>query len=318
MGREVKRVPVDFDHPLDEIWPGYTYTEAERERFREDDCSCENGWSARGHELHQLWYGYIHFEPYETGSEPFTVDTPEVRAFAERNVRGSLSYYVREGASEERIEQAIIREAHRLLDHWNGMWSHHLSQADVDALVEGNRLYDFTRTFTPGEGWRPDPSKPHPTAEQVNRWSLVGFGHDSINAHVAISARCDREGVPHTCERCGGHGSLERFPGQRAEAEAWKPTEPPTGDGWQLWETVSEGSPISPVFDSPEGLARWMSSPEYTWGAARPMAYSAALAFVRGPGWAPSLIGDAGGLHEGSDYVGTREVLAEIESGLES
>lgn len=23
MGRELKRVPMDFDHPIDEIWPGY-------------------------------------------------------------------------------------------------------------------------------------------------------------------------------------------------------------------------------------------------------------------------------------------------------
>jgi len=23
MGRELKRVPLDFDHPIDEIWPGY-------------------------------------------------------------------------------------------------------------------------------------------------------------------------------------------------------------------------------------------------------------------------------------------------------
>jgi hypothetical protein len=29
--------------------------------------------------------------------------------------------------------------------------------------------------------------------------------------------------------------------------------------GWQMWETVSEGSPISPVCDSPEELARWLA-----------------------------------------------------------
>ncbi len=37
----------------------------------------------------------------------------------------------------------------------------------------------------------------------------------------------------------------------------WQPTEPPTGEGYQLWETVSEGSPISPVFASTEALAAW-------------------------------------------------------------
>lgn len=34
-------------------------------------------------------------------------------------------------------------------------------------------------------------------------------------------------------------------------------TDPPVGNGYQLWETTSEGSPISPVFATPEELAEW-------------------------------------------------------------
>ncbi len=33
--------------------------------------------------------------------------------------------------------------------------------------------------------------------------------------------------------------------------------EPPVGDGYQLWEYTSLGSPISPVFDSFEKLCEW-------------------------------------------------------------
>ena len=29
--------------------------------------------------------------------------------------------------------------------------------------------------------------------------------------------------------------------------------------GWQMWETCSEGSPISPVLDSPQELAKWLA-----------------------------------------------------------
>lgn len=36
--------------------------------------------------------------------------------------------------------------------------------------------------------------------------------------------------------------------------------EPPKGEGYQLWETTSEGSPISPVFASAEELAAWCES----------------------------------------------------------
>jgi len=39
-------------------------------------------------------------------------------------------------------------------------------------------------------------------------------------------------------------------------ATGWKPTEPPAGPGWQLWETVTEGSPITPVFATQEGLVQ--------------------------------------------------------------
>ena len=33
--------------------------------------------------------------------------------------------------------------------------------------------------------------------------------------------------------------------------------EVPTGDGYQLWETTTEGSPISPVFETLDELCEW-------------------------------------------------------------
>lgn len=37
----------------------------------------------------------------------------------------------------------------------------------------------------------------------------------------------------------------------------WEPEEPPKGKGFQLWETTTEGSPISPVFRTLEELCEW-------------------------------------------------------------
>jgi hypothetical protein len=135
---------------------------------------------------------------------------------------------------------------------------HHLTQEDVDALVAGGRLMDFTHRWVRGEGWQKIEPAPVITAEQVNRWSLCGFGHDAINCGIVVDDRCKRLGEPKTCKICDGHGSVEKYPGQRAEAEAWQETEPPTGPGYQLWETVSEGSPVSPVFKTPAQLANWI------------------------------------------------------------
>lgn len=46
--------------------------------------------------------------------------------------------------------------------------------------------------------------------------------------------------------------------------ESWEEEEPPTGEGWQLWENVSEGSPVSPVFATSGELVDWMVSDGYS------------------------------------------------------
>lgn len=302
MGRQVRRVPLDFDWPLNKVWEGFLSPD----RFDETKCpDCKSGYSPQAQNLYDLWYGKIPFDPASTGSTPWRHDSPGVRAFAERNISNAPEFY---GTGEA----ATVREAQRLADHFNNGWLHHLSQDDVDALAEVGRLHDFTHAWTRENGWQPKEPPVAPTAAEVNEWSLSGMGHDGINASVAISARCEREGIDDTCSTCNGHASLEKYEGQRAEAEAWEPTEPPTGDGWQLWETVSEGSPISPVFTSPKELAYWMSSPAYTWGAVksdsdRP-AYETALRFIQGDGWAPSFAASAQtGVVSGVEWVGARD-----------
>jgi len=191
-------------------------------------------------------------------------------------------------------EGPIRREAQRLAAMWNEGWNHHLSQEDVDALVAGGSLYDFTHTWSGETGWQPKDPPYHPTAAEVNTWSLRGFGHDSINCLVVVKARCLRDGFPYLCAWCHGHGDVEMYEGQRADAEAWRPEEPPSGDGWQLWETVPEGSPISPVFPLKEGLIHWLMSPAYTRSASEPLTREQAVAFVDAA-WAPSLVVTAEG-----------------------
>lgn len=73
--------------------------------------------------------------------------------------------------------------------------------------------------------------------------------------------------------------------------------------GWQYYETVSEGSPISPVCATKEELAAWLSSPEA--GRER-MAPDVAARFVE-QGWAPSFVMSGGKLMSGPEWVGSRE-----------
>lgn len=295
MGREVRRVPVTFDWPLNKIWPGFLSPD----KFDETPCpDCKLGYSPRAENLYDLWYGKIPFDPASTGSTPWTADIPAISARAERNIADAPDYY-------GRGEAAILREAQRLADHFNSGWLHHLNQDDVDALIAAGRLRDFTHTWTRENGWQPKELYLPPTAAEVNEWSLSGLGHDGINASVVIRARCEREGIDDTCPTCKGHASLEEYEGQRAEAEAWEPTDPPKGDGWQLWETVSEGSPVSPVFATSDELAAWMSDPER---GDRWVPQEVAAKFIA-EGWAPSFVSGPGthGLVSGVEAVGTRE-----------
>lgn len=73
--------------------------------------------------------------------------------------------------------------------------------------------------------------------------------------------------------------------------------------GWQLYETVSEGSPLSPVCASKDELAAWLSSP----AAGRHQVSPDVAAKFVDEGWAPSLVsGPQGGLVSGVEWVGSR------------
>lgn len=73
--------------------------------------------------------------------------------------------------------------------------------------------------------------------------------------------------------------------------------EPPEGEGWQVWETVSEGAPVSPVFTTGEDLVDYLVDKGDVWSQKRradgeedpPPSRAAAKYFVFEAGWAPSM-----------------------------
>ena len=296
MSRNLKRVPLGFDWPLKEIWGGYVnpyYNLA-------GDCpDCENGHDRAGGRpdanaalFHKQWYGNAPFDPVAYGAEPLSPFAPAIWRRASKNVGAAPDFYM---THAERIaceefkqkvmtgsfvpddpplvpfpsfdkERAINREARRLYELWRYQWSHHLVQADVDALVAHERLWDLTSTWSAEHGWQKREDGHHPTAVEVNVWSFEGFGHDAQNNAICTKARCDREGVPYMCSRCEGSGRIWPTPEIEQQYENWTRTAPPTGDGYQLWEDCSEGSPVSPVFTSLDELCVWAAEHATTFG----------------------------------------------------
>jgi hypothetical protein len=267
MGRELKRVPLDFDWPLKKVWGGYLNP------FYRQSTKCPAcdgcGYAHEAKRMNAEWYGNAPFDPATYGATPITVDFPGIVAIAKRNVERAPDFYGKGSA-------ALMREQLRLFDFMRGQWCHHLIQADVDALVAAGRLHEFCRRprteeqaaqlAQEGGYWMREPNGYTPTADEVNAWSFVGMAHDAINLHVCVEARCAREGFAVTCPRCSGDGTLWPSPESEALAEAWEPTEPPTGEGFQLWETTSEGSPSSPVFATLDELCSWCATNATTFG----------------------------------------------------
>ena len=151
-------------------------------------------------------------------------------------------------------------------------WCNEITQDEVEVLVKEDRLWNFTRRpineeqrevirklkEEKGHGyWLPFYNGYMPTAKEVNEWNEQGIGHDGINRMYLIRARAKRLGVYGHCQQCEGEGEIylnEKF---KKLWNEWEPEELPKGEGYQLWETTSEGSPVSPVFKTAEALAEW-------------------------------------------------------------
>ena len=279
MGRELKRVPLDFAWPLSKRWGGYI-NPFSSQRINCPACEGRHGSSVEAQLLRDRWYGTAPFKPEDRGSVPIPLDHPHIVRLARFNTHTEPSHFLYQ------------LEAERLQALFNGCWMHHLNQDDVDALAKAERLREWTHAWDEKKRkWVPT-GKPNPTPAEVNEWSLRGFGHDSGNGLAVIEAELKRLGQPEQCAACKGTGTmwpLERIKRQHAR---WQREGPPAGPGYQIWETVSEGSPISPVFATPEELAEYMSHTR--WGADQGSSKETWLKFIVGPGWAPSAVSIGG------------------------
>lgn len=197
MGREIKRVALDFNWPLNKVWEGYLNPHYEECPY------CHHGSTAARRELqdrinHLMW------------------------------------------DSESRLDNVVSFKDRR---EWLELTSGLAGRKPFNGQVEG---------------------------------------HDSCDAWVALGKVVEAAGLPDDwgwCKHCGGSGIA---PETREACEAWEKTEPPRGEGWQVWETVTEGSPVSPVFPTADELFFWLVNDQ---GYSR----KAAEGFIT-VAWVPSLI----------------------------
>ncbi len=217
MGREVKRVALDFDWPLAKIWDGY----------------CNPHWK----------------ECDECGGRCSTEGEALLHALALR--LETAAYDAKRGALHPYTQGLGIR---RPLTH------------DIVELVEGL------------------------TGKPLESHCHSSQRYEIQQAFLKAAGVPERWGV---CRRCDGEGV---HPEAKEASDAWQDYEPPEGEGWQMWETTSEGSPITPVFATAEGLVECLVNGQDESSRRRGTKYSreAAEAFVKS-GWVPSGVTSADG-----------------------
>lgn len=246
--RTVKRVPLNFRAPLDQTWEGYINPHISKAK----ECpACDgSGASPDMQFLSDSWYRHKAREMYGNfyGDNIHSLWTPE--------------RYRQAGWSEKVIEN--IGRAKKFGFTTLTHWSDKLHQEEVDALIEGLRLTWISHDWNEkAKKWIKKESFKAPTPDELAAMYAGGMGHDSINQWICVKTRAKRYGLnpddkkQSECPKCEGKGCIWPSKSDENVYDAWTPTEPPTGQGWQLWQTVSEGGPVSPVFKTPGELATW-------------------------------------------------------------
>lgn len=203
MGRELKRVPLDFNWPIGKVWDRYLnpYTNPCPEVAKG---RCYNGSSPAGQ-----WLEAISIMIAIVGEE--ARDAHRVEEFKARG-RSYPHPYLTEWALCPTVN-------HRVMS------------------LNDPKLVSFVQVLSGKK--EPDP--------------LGGYSRYEIYNNLLKAAGITEKDWGF-CPVCKGTGI---DPEIQEKHDAWTPTEPPVGEGYQLWETTSEGSPISPVFKTLNELCEW-------------------------------------------------------------
>ncbi len=210
MGRELRRVSIDFKWPLGQIWKGFINP------YTCMNCkSCDgSGLNKETKKISDDWYSHLRTDGEQGWSKHLT--DVEVEALAK----------------EGRLDRLIPNKPH--LDTKTNKWM---------AWINGENV----------EVPKPD----YPTAEEVNIAFAKGLGHDSINRWICTEARAKHLGVYGPCEFCED-GVIWQSSEVKKLHDDWEPFGPPAGDGYQLWNTTTEGHPMTPVFATLQELCGYL------------------------------------------------------------
>lgn len=128
-------------------------------------------------------------------------------------------------------------------------------------------------------------------AHAAREWMDKAMAWDS--GDVTDSDRKYRDEYPFYWQWSGGPPKEEYYRPEWTDAERTH---------FQMYETVSEGTPISPPMESPEALAHWLADSGANAGAGETASYEAWLRVCNG-GYAPSMVITNGHIQNGVEAL---------------
>lgn len=233
MGRELKRVPLNFNWPIRQTWKGYLCP------YHSQPCSnCNStGYNEETKKINDEWYN-------SDGSAEW-INLPNGRRYNNNQWSNHITD----------VEVKALLKAGRLMDFT------HVPR------TKKQRMDVKKKIASGGNSWLPYNNGYIPTADEVNKWNRESIGHDGINMWICVEARAKHLGVYGFCDICNGEGEIWQNDKIKKFSDKWTRIEPRKGKGYQLWETTSEGSPNSPVFKTFDELCEWCEDNATTFGS---------------------------------------------------
>lgn len=229
MGRELRRVPVDFDWPLNKVWVGFVNPH-HRPCPRVAEGDCHGGATSAA-----LWLDGVARMIAMLGDH--VDEAPHAEALRARRVLWPHPYLVASAFSP------TVRYPSDLEPH------------DLGAYRREHPPWSRVLPFTEELGQLVD------GLGGAERRGLLGREAYPIVKVIKGAAGIDPRGSWGTCEVCRGSG-LD--PAVEAAYDAWEVEPPPVGDGWQLWTTTNEGAPISDVYPTREAFVEYLVREGYS------------------------------------------------------
>lgn len=165
---------------------------------------------------------------------------------------------------------------------------------------------DRIHPYTPNDDWKT--WRPHYDEDWLSAWRKWQFERVLWHLKRPVVWLCTMMGIFWLKSYGWPRWDEGTYPDNNCDEPKWMAYRPKWSKKerthLQLYETVSEGTPLSPPMPDIESLAKWCSENKGIWNSTDNMTYEDWIAFCRSGGWAPSLMITPGvGVETGVEFI---------------